>query len=230
MPTCKQDNPFMYFHRIGRIYNFLQSVETIKGRRSEFLHKSYMMGSLFSFNHATKLLFEGGILSLVPQYAEKDQFKLIQQNFGTDVKNLVAQAEGLRREFVSGSPSANELKGYCLSAKNINLYATYIDLVHALSQDSGKVHFEGQVFVITETGVKIGNKIHTTQKFHQFLMDIVSWKLEILDYTCANIQQCLREIIRQYKDQKGFLFNLADGKFSYEDGSQQETEIGVSTY
>lgn len=225
----EQSSPYMYFHRVARIYRLLATIDVQKGRKFEFMSKTSMIGNMLTLTHADKLLFEGGMLSFIPQFAEKDCKVLIKKNFGPDVAALVYQTEELRQEFIVGSIERN-IKSYSTLTKTIHLYQTYLELTHAFAQESGKVYFDGEVYIVKDGQVNINGVMHPIEKFHQFIVQIVEWKLPLLEYSCHTIRQCLREVLNQYSKQKGFAFQLAGGKLEYGDAStnQEEVEVGTS--
>lgn len=233
-----QTNNYMYHHRIARTFLYLQSLKIKKTEKCEMTARSSMIGVLISQSHPRKLMLEGGILSCVPMYVENLKYGPIRKNFGNDVASLVKESFELYEYWVECDPDINELNGFSVFAKNINLYHTYIDLVTAFSKKKGKVMFDGDEFELTYKETEDGEDIkeiaimdgesYDIEKFYQYLIELVGFKVQMFKCADHEILQCLRESIRQFKEQRGFVFQLTDSlKYNEATEDQSMSELGV---
>jgi hypothetical protein len=193
-----------------RLFEFLKTVKT-DNRVNLFARSGMMTGAVTLDAIPSKLELEAGILSYIPVYApwKKSIREQIVTLFGNDVKNLVSETYKLRCDFSGASGvSASELRGYSFPAKELYIFQTYVDLVCLLNSETGNVLVDNNTYTITDGRVDVNGEIFALVDFHQWLMETVKWKLDLLAYANSNVYQAMSEVLNQYKAQKGYVFDV----------------------
>jgi len=211
--VAKSATSYLYLHRLMRVFNFLSEVKLYNNVPvTEFWKKSMMMSNLLVSSYSDKLQTEAGTLSYIPQYS-KMKLKNVSRLFGQDVKNLVLETNRLgRRLSEDGDLTDAEVRGYSIYAKNIYLHQSYIDLVILFTTDHEDIVIDGELHKVRMKGdvrqIQHDGEWHKEEDFHQWFMEAIVWKKEQMEYCSGEIQQAILEAVKQYKEQKGFVFDL----------------------
>lgn len=138
----RRDVPYQQMHRIGRIFNYLQSIKVKEGfSKLELMTKSCMINGFMNNTFCDKLSMEAATLSFIPQFCERGKRgysgKLINRNFGQDVRTLVQEVQEINREMIevveAEEPNPGTVLHHSYRCKEIYLFQAYVELVMNLT-------------------------------------------------------------------------------------------------
>jgi hypothetical protein len=225
MKEAKTTRNYMYLHRLMRLWSYLRTVEVNEGLQlSDLMSRSCMISNLCAFTYSQKLHIEAATLSYLPQFT-KWNGKEVQRLFGGDVRNLVKEINALRSVFTeSGDVDINDIKGFSFPAKTIYVQQCYVDMVIMLTTKKIKMVLDGKVYVKKDGKVNVDGEWFAEPQFHQWFMETLIWKINIIGNCAYETQQAIQEAVKLYKEQKGFEFDL---NLSFADASSDRSPINV---
>jgi len=183
------------------------------------LTKSSMLCALMAYAHSSKLEIEAGTLSFLPQYNVFDKKKVFAL-FGAHVRQLVMEANDLRLMFLNDEEDLDVMRGVNIYAKNIYMYQCYVDLVDMFTVSHEHFIIDGVKWTIEGEKVINGSDSYSIPEFHLWCVETIKWKMSLLDYFNSDIDQAIKEVIKQYREQKGFVFDV---ELNYENADTDES-------
>ena len=197
---------FKDIQRLPRLFSHIKSLKCPS--KSELILKSATICGLLVVNGCDKLQIEAGTLSYIPQFVAWSK-EGIQENFGTDVTRLIDEVEDIRKLFLQDDPDEDLAQKFAYQAKNIYLHQWFLDALHIYDLPDVDIIVDGVSYVGEEGKVFVDNKWLEMQKFHQWILALLTWKLEMLEYEgviVTNIQQ----LVENYRVQKGYILEVKD--------------------
>jgi len=206
-----------YYHRIARTYNLLRSFcKHVEGpyNRYDYLTRSSMMLT-FSCEHITSAYEkEVAAFSYILAYAKEKHHKnilsQIRKNFGINVQAAVEDLYNMIQEY--NDDEIADINGHPYPVKEVFLLRSYVDAVSVICADvpesiygNNRVVFD---HVKNEVVLYLNGEQHLMpfQEFVAYVIEDLKFKVDMVHYVGSNYKQAICEIVKRFKDQKGFEF------------------------
>jgi len=192
---------FQDLHRIARLFNHIEQLKS--PNKQELILKSATICSLLVVNDVDQLQIEAGTLSYIPQYVAWSQ-EGINNHFGADVGKLIREVEKIRKMFLGDEADEDDARKFTFQAKNIYLHQCFLDTLHIYDLPDASITVDGVNYVTEDDKVFSNGEWLERQVFHQWILELLVWKLEMLAYEGVIVQN-IEQLVENYKVQKGYI-------------------------